>query len=182
MRWKSVAIIGAPILAASASWAAWAAVGNESHDTYHGLISEARTGLQLCIEDPNGSLVGKGVGLTEAGLDRIPDAEWQRGEFGGQPSVAESCPTGPQLYSPAREDTSNVRVVDQPSRFHGFIYIDPAVAEVSKRGWRTTAAELQCAGDQCAEVTTALWIAPAAMADPLQIRRGIEAASWYRTC
>lgn len=131
------------------------------------------------------------VAATSLDLDKIitafrtvsmhPDyAAAGYGEPGRIPQIAAGCPKPPTL----RSLQGKPQTVDTPSPFLAFVFVAPADMLQSEHFYekyaRVTTQEWTCEGNNCSEATSAVYLTPEELDDPVQLVRSLTEAIWLQ--
>lgn len=136
------------------------------------LLTDNREELRICVE----SLVASESTpmAREFVSEVLPTVRAHRhfepaGYAVGTPVVEIGCPGSPNLDSPHWNSKLGApTIVSVPSTYRLFVYVmnpQELAALFKTQGPRTTAQEIVCEGDECAQVTTAVFVTPEELRD-----------------
>lgn len=160
------------------------AQGRPEVDMRTALLATNRTGLRLCVQSLAPGLDSRAAqgpvrGAITSSVATHPD--FGPAGLGREPVVVDAgCPAAPTISNPrySRRGTAGApAAVATPSPYRLFVFVAPAerlaAAFPTATRPRLTPQEVLCRGHVCPEVTTALYLTPAELADPGALARGL---------
>lgn len=171
------------LAAAALSWGGYLLWGNSGSG--HGLAQPLpgdRDSLQICVDgadEATRTAAKEAVVAAAATMRNDPESKYSE-LYARAPKVVVGCPGGPVDFRAGFLDVAGADLlehrVDAPSPFLVHVYVSRGVPD----GYQRVAFEMLCAGNNCGEVTAALFVDADSLASADIVREGLENALGVR--